>query len=289
MTARVGASQSHFSMNVHEIALRGPDGAWRQAFEKRLSSRERGTAQSVARLRSEATLLDRLGGRVTPLLLGAGDDAQGPWLRTARVSFPTLAHRIVERQAFSTTGALDAEWVERAVRTAFAALVHLHEACDALGALSIVHADLSPANVAIDDDAASAIFLDLELARWRGAKPRDGAFCGTIAYCAPELARCEPATVESDLFALAATLLHATTGIAPRTADALSSLATRIVEAAERPVLETLENAIASLRPAALAARGPAHAALFACLAHRACERPTSARAVLALLGEVRV
>lgn len=237
--------------------------------DKRLSARERGEAEAVDRLRGEARLLAALGGRVTPRLVASGEDDGGPWLRTAKLPFPTLADRI----AASGGGALDAEWVERAARAAFEALADLHEAHDAAGHLAIVHADLSPANLAIDDAGARAVLLDLELACWREAPPRDGAFRGTVIYAAPEIARGEAPRVASDLFALAASLLHATLGAPPRQGPSLAAL---LAAAAETPLLDE--------RHAALAARGPGHAALLVCLAHDPGDRPASAREVAARL-----
>lgn len=236
--------------------------------EKRLTSRELREPEAVARLRSEAALLARLSGHgVTPRLVASGEDALGPWLRVERVLAPTLAERLARAD-----GPLDASWIERAASASFAALATLHEATDERGPLHAVHADLSPANVVLDDAAGRVILLDLDLAWWRdGPERRDGAFRGTIAYVAPEVARGERPTPASDLFALAATLLHAATGAAPRSG---SSFAALLAAAAETPVLDEAR--------ARLAERGPGHAALVACLAHDPVRRPASARQALA-------
>ncbi len=243
-------------------------------YEKRLSTRERSEPEAIARLRAEADLLASLGGRVTPRLLDSGEDERGPWLRTERVPFPTLAERL-EEAARRGRSALETDWIERAVRVAYAALAELHEAADGNGALQIVHADLSPANLAVDDDAARLILLDLDLATWRGSAVRDGAFRGTGTYAAPEIARGELPTPASDLFAMAATLLHAITGSPPRSGPSLAAL---LGVAAEHPLLDALAD------PVELAGRGSGHAALVRCLAHLPHERPTSAREVLQLL-----
>jgi serine/threonine protein kinase len=243
-------------------------------YEKRLSTRERSEPEAVARLRAEADLLAWLGGRVTPRLLDTGEDERGPWLRTERVPFPTLAERL-EDAARRGTNALEGAWIERAVRMAYTALAELHEAADHEGALQIVHADLSPANLAVDDDAARVVLLDLDLATWRGSAVRDGAFRGTVAYAAPEIARGETPTPASDLFAMAATFLHAVTGAPPRVGPSLAAL---LGVAAEHPLLHALQD------PAELAGRGVGHAALIRCLAHLPHERPASARDVLCLL-----
>jgi len=248
-----------FSMRITEvITADGPGASPIRLVEKRLAARDRAEPEAIARLRDEATLLRLLAGRVTPRLVAAGDDAHGPWLRMEKLAFPTLADRLAR-------ASLDPSWATRATRAAFAALADLHDARDEHGALSIVHADLSPANVAIDDSGTRAVLLDLELAAWRDGAARDGAFCGTVGYCAPEIARGETPTVASDLFALAATVLHAVTGVVPRDGPSLPAVLAR---AAEQPLVVT-----AALAPV-----------LVACLAHDAAQRPPSARAVLALL-----
>ncbi|HEY8074726.1 MAG TPA: hypothetical protein VIF62_11465, partial [Labilithrix sp.] len=217
--------------------------------EKRLSSRDLREPEARAALAAEAALLGALGGRVTPRLVGSGEDAGGPFLRTAAVPWPTLAERLEK--------AADATFVEAAVRATFLALAGLHEAEDADGPLDVVHADLSPANVAVAPDGSTATILDLGLALARGSAPRDGAFRGTPLYVAPEVARGERPSVQADLFSLAATLLHVATGEAPRGGG---SLAVLVARAGDEPVLDP--------RRAALAARGPGHAAMIACLAH---------------------
>lgn len=263
-------------MKVLEFSVLANDGTAVRLFEKRLSPRERDEPEAAARLRDEAHLLRALGGKATPLLADAGEDERGPWLRTVKVPFPILADRLL-RAAEGGAPALDGAWVERAVRAAFGALADLHEASDDGGPLLVVHADLSPANLAVDDPGTRAVLLDLELATWRGAPPRDGAFRGTVAYCAPEIARGEAPTVASDLFALAATLLHAVTGAPLRSGP---SLAAMLGNAAERPLFDPLTGAASEL-----GARGPGHAALVRCVAHLPGDRPVSAREVLARLG----
>jgi len=199
-----------------------------------------------------------LGGRVTPKLVEQGDDERGPFLRMERIELPTLEQRLEVASGVP----LATTWIEQALPKAFAALAVLHE-----GEPSVVHADLSPGNLAIADDGSRVVILDLGLAFWRDAPPRDGTFRGTIAYAAPEVARGEPPTAKSDLFSLAAVFLHAATGEVPH---AERSFAAALASVAETPLLEAHHRALAS--------RGPAHAAMIRCLAHDPAERPESAR-----------
>jgi eukaryotic-like serine/threonine-protein kinase len=251
----------HVTETVHAVDERSL-----VVLEKRLTPRERGEREAQERLRAEATLLGMLGGRITPRLIAAGEDAHGPWLRVEKLPFGSLAERLRRERP-------DAAWVERAARAAFAALAELHDARDERGPLGVLHGDLSPANLLVDDDAARVVLVDLELALWRDGPPQDGAFRGTIAYAAPEVARGEALTARSDLFGLAATLLHAVTGEPPRRGPSLAALLTR---AADEPLLDE--------RVRALSVRGPGHAAIVSCLAHDPAARPASSREVLAHL-----
>lgn len=233
---------------------------------KRLSSRERNEPEAVARLRSEAAILEALSNLgATPRLLSRGENELGPWHRVERITMPTLAERLA-----TTHGPLEPRWIERAVRSTFQALAVVHEAVDDRGPLDIVHADLGPANVGVDEVGTSAVLLDFDLAWWRDGPTRDGAFRGTITYAAPEVARGRRPTVQSDLFSLAAALLHAVTGKAPRVGSSFPAL---LASAAEEPVLDAWSDAIR--------ARGPGHAAVVACLAFDVADRPRSARQVI--------
>jgi serine/threonine protein kinase len=183
-----------------------------------------------------------------------------------RIALPTLAARLE-----GGGGAFATELIERASRAAFAALARIHDAVDARGPLEVRHGDLSPANLAVDETGARVVILDFDLASFRDSPARDGAFRGTIAYAAPEIARGERPSVRSDLFSLAATLLHCITGAPPRSGPSFAAL---IALAGETPVL--------AAEHASLVARGPGHAAVLACLAHEPSDRPESAHAVLA-------
>lgn len=233
-----------------------PGDTW---IEKRLSPRERGEPEAQARLRSEARLLGLLRGSAFPRLIASGEDEHGPWHRVERIMLPTLAERIAR-------GPVSPAWVTGAIPAVFRAVAELHEAADATGPLDVVHGDPSPANLAIDDTGTRVVLLDLDLASWRdGHPPLDGAFRGTLHYVAPEVARGEPPTVRSDLFAFAATLMEALLGHPPRDGASFPAL---LLEAAERPL-----------------ALGDAPPALAACLAHDPADRPPSARAVVSDRG----
>jgi serine/threonine protein kinase len=212
-------------------------------------------------LENEAVLLGKLAGLVVPRLVDSGRDEHGPFVVTERVDAPTLAE--LGRRADGV------EQVQRATRSAFRALATVHEAADARGALAIVHADLSPDNVLITEDRA--VILDWSFACWRDAPcVPGGAFRGTPAYAAPEAARGEAIDARADLFALAASLLHAASGEAPRTSSEPASL---LLEAGEASLDDYARRAGAALDPSV-------SAVLARCLAFASEGRPGSAREV---------
>jgi serine/threonine protein kinase len=96
---------------------------------------------------------------------------------------------------------------------------------------SVVHADISPANM-IEQADGGVRLIDFELGHQtnlRSVAIRSGAFRGTAHYAAPEVARSEPATSSSDVFSCAAVLLACSIHRAPRESQGASLL----VEAAE--------------------------------------------------------
>jgi eukaryotic-like serine/threonine-protein kinase len=236
---------------------------------KRLPPRLARDPEARRQLNVEAAILSALAGRGAPRFVGQGEDAQGPWLRMAYVPSPTLYAHLNTRPV--------AGWLERAAAATFAALATVHEADEAGEALAIVHGDLSPANVAVDDAAREATILDFGLAVGRPwPRPPGGEFRGTVLYAAPEIARAEAFDARADLHALAASLLHVAAGVAPRTEGALAAA---IAEAAERPLAPWAARAAAA---AGLSAR--VTAVLTQCVAFEPRDRPGTAREAAAAL-----
>ncbi|QJW94816.1 hypothetical protein FTUN_2340 [Frigoriglobus tundricola] len=105
-------------------------------------------------------------------------------------------------------GALAAAEVVRIGREIAAGLGAAH-------AGGLVHRDMKPANVWLDEGTGRAIVLDFGLARLRDgtdALTESGALQGTPAFMAPEVLDGHPADARSDLFALGAILYQCATG-----------------------------------------------------------------------------
>ncbi|HWE91561.1 MAG TPA: serine/threonine-protein kinase [Pseudonocardiaceae bacterium] len=83
-------------------------------------------------------------------------------------------------------------------------------------ASGIVHRDIKPGNVLINDDGVAKI-TDFGIARAAGdlTLTQTGTFAGTPAYLAPEVARGQDPTSASDVFSLGATLYDAVEGGPP--------------------------------------------------------------------------
>lgn len=231
---------------------------------KRLSERARADVGARRRLVDEGRALDALAGRGAPALVARGEDDAGPFVVMQRVAMATLAAH--------AGAARDAAWIAAAARSTLEAMARVHEAADAEGPLGIVHADVSPTNVLVANDGHAATFIDFGLARWRDAIAEvSSAFRGTLAYAAPELARGERIDVRADLFALAASLLYATSGTPPRPALPAPAL---LAIAGDAPI-EPWAASAASTLPT------PVARVLVACVSHSADARPATAREAL--------
>jgi serine/threonine-protein kinase len=149
-----------------------------------------------------------------------------------------------------------------------------HQLCAGLAAAhdrGVVHRDLKPANVMVDGHGRARI-TDFGLAVAGRDDPRAADIAGTPAYMAPEQLAGEPATFQSDLFALGLVLYEAATGHHAFRATTIAQLRQAHTTGASAPSL-----AAPDLEPAL-------ERAILRCLEPAPTERPSSAREVARLL-----
>jgi eukaryotic-like serine/threonine-protein kinase len=114
------------------------------------------------------------------------------------------------------------------------ALRWLHEAAsglDAAHAAGVVHRDVKPANLLLDDHDRLGIG-DFGIARlaWEEHLTQTGQVLGTAAYIAPEQAMGDPATAASDRYALSVVAFELLTGEKPFNAEHFAAQARAHVE-----------------------------------------------------------
>jgi predicted Ser/Thr protein kinase len=149
------------------------------------------------RFAHEVAALRRVNPLFTAPIVDADPDAPEPWLATTFIDGPSLdawvtAHGPLEPAAVLTLAAGLAE-----------ALASIHRA-------GLVHRDLKPGNVLLDDSGPHII--DFGVALLDDATRLTVSLVGTPAYMAPERLRGEDGTPEADVFSLGATLAYAATG-----------------------------------------------------------------------------
>ena len=95
-------------------------------------------------------------------------------------------------------------------------VAHVASGLDALHASGIVHRDVKPGNVMIDE-TGSASLTDFGLAKGRAytVLTKPGVVMGTLDYLAPEMLRGSEATAASDIYALGCLAYECTAGRAP--------------------------------------------------------------------------
>ena len=132
----------------------------------------------------------------------AGEADGRPYLAVAYVDGQTLESRLAE-------GPLPFGDMVRVI-------AHVASGLDALHAAGIVHRDVKPSNVIIDE-SGSANLTDFGLAKGRAytVLTKPGMVMGTLDYLAPELLRGADATAASDVYALGCLAFECTAGRAP--------------------------------------------------------------------------
>jgi Protein kinase domain len=136
-------------------------------------------------------------------------------------------------------------------------------------AKGILHRDLKPANVMIDSHGEARI-MDFGLALTAGED--DGTISGTPAYMAPEQLEGQPASVQSDLYALGLVMYELFTG---KRAHNARTLPERVRDLSSD--ITTPSSFIRDIDPTV-------ERVILRCLSHDPAQRPRSAREVIAAL-----
>lgn len=136
-----------------------------------------------------------------------GDHQGRKYLAMKLVEGRTLGRAIAEEKMLSISTTLNIGW-------------KLASALEAAHAERIVHRDIKPQNILIDQ-RGEPFLSDFGLARLLDSPgtTRSGAFLGTPQYASPEQARMLPADERSDLYSLGLVLFEMATGRRPFVAD----------------------------------------------------------------------
>ncbi|MEV4550720.1 serine/threonine-protein kinase [Nonomuraea wenchangensis] len=233
------------------VYLAHPAGGGDPVAVKLLSAGDRETR---ARLARELDALEGIASFCTARVLDASVDWPRPYVVSEYVDGPSLAERVRER------GPLRGGELERLVVGTATALTAIHAA-------GIVHRDFKPGNVLLGPDGPRVV--DFGIARAEGAATLTSGIIGTPAYLAPEQINGTPASAASDVFAWAASMVYAGTGVSPFGADTVPAVLHRVLHA--EPDLSPLPGRL----------REP----LAACLSKEPGRRPTAQQLMVTLVA----
>ncbi len=107
-------------------------------------------------------------------------------------------------------------------------------------AVGLVHRDVKPANILLEDGVGRVKLTDFGLARAAddASLTQSGVVAGTPQYMAPEQARGEPVDARADLFSLGSVLYAMCTGRPPFRAETTVGVLRRVCEDTPRPIGE---------------------------------------------------
>lgn len=152
-------------------------------------------------------------------------DGETPYLVMQYVPGQSLQARVDER------GPLEAKEVLRIARQAAAGLAAAH-------AQGVVHRDVKPANILLEESVERVLISDFGLARTvdDATLTRTGVVAGTPHYMSPEQATGQLVDQRSDLFSLGSVIYFMCTGRPPFRAEHALAILNRICNDPHRPV-----------------------------------------------------
>ncbi|WP_236051961.1 serine/threonine protein kinase [Nonomuraea cypriaca] len=175
-----------------------------------------GDKETRARLARELNALEGIASFCTARVIDVSTGGPRPFVVSEFVDGPSLADRVRER------GPLRGGELERLVVGTATALAAIHAA-------GVVHRDFKPSNVLLGPDGPRVV--DFGIARAEGAATVTSGLIGTPAYLAPEQINGSPAAPASDVFAWAASMVYAATGMSPFGADTVAAVLNRVLHA----------------------------------------------------------
>jgi tetratricopeptide (TPR) repeat protein len=201
--------------------------AWQRSLDRRVAVKVLSPAlvanpAAVARLRREASAAGRLRHPNIVEVFGLGSDGDRHFFAMQLVDGLPL-HECADRF--------------RQPAPAIGLAVQLTEALAHAHAHGLVHRDVKPANILVQDDGR-ILLTDFGVARDEAmpSLTREGGFLGTLDYASPEQVRGEPVDARTDVWAVGVLLHELLTGAAPFTAPTQQALLHNILVAEPPPL-----------------------------------------------------
>lgn len=186
-----------------------------------------GDGRVLERLKREARAVARLRHENVVQTYAFGEHAGSYWIAMELVQGRDLGAIMRQHSAAGTT--MEFERALDIVRQVARGLGAIH-------ADGLLHLDVKPTNVVVEDGSDRAVLIDFGIARRRARPSNHGSFVGgTPSYMAPEQAACvapEKMTPQTDLYALACTAFELFTG---RPVFSVRSAYEMAIARAERP------------------------------------------------------
>ncbi|MCC0094381.1 protein kinase [Streptomyces flavotricini] len=151
------------------------------------------------RFQQEVRAAQRVQGLYTAPVIDFDTEGAQPWLATAYVPGPSLAHAVARH------GRLP-------LRSVLLLTVGVAEALHVIHGAGIVHRDLKPANVLLAADGPRVIDFGIARAADATSLTGSGVSVGTPAFMAPEQASAGTVTDRTDIFALGQIVAYAAIG-----------------------------------------------------------------------------
>ena len=205
------------------------------------------------RFAREVSIAQQVNGIHIAQLIDSGSDRGVPWLASAYVAGPSLS------QVVSACGPLPPA-------TVLALAGRIAESLAAIHATGMVHRDLKPGNILIDESGPKVIDFGIVRAATPTATGRSShrTFIGSPPFMAPEQIRGRKVTPATDVFALGATVYYLATGESAFQADFADGVLYRVMH--DEPDYETCPEQVREL--------------IRACLRKEPEERPSTQRII---------